>query len=698
MRRHRYNFGLGNRFLNIDFDFSFGKQKRWWDGPNVCYSTTTHDNKSADHISPHNELYSKKCDDTGTAYKCVSTVIKMMTEETTTEVRECCAGYTRKEEDYGCPIELNLKNIVETARDLELNQFIRATESVGLLSQLDQGNFTVFAPADEAFEDLDGVIQTDNNVQLQDMGSVVVVSRPLTELLVADLQNLLLGHLSFDTLTTSKINDEQLVETGSPFKSKIRINFYGNSEKLMTANCRKVKSRDNIATNGVIHVVEGLLEPVTKSILDIISKNPQLSYLKTALGRSGLGQIFREDGQFSFFAPTDNAFRQIDQRVLNRLLNSEKCLEKVLKNHVLPNVICSAVIQGTKYSTNLLNKNLRLERDEDDKLFVEGVQIIDIDVMGTNGVLYLIDEVLLSDDALGLLDIAQKENATKVLELIETAGLTKSFREAENITFFVPTDEAISELDPSVLTELQNDPEALRDVLKYHLSPSVQTCSDFYNDYQLDTLNDDNKLRINEYSSFPFSRGWTRTVQCAQITKASLKACNGVVHIVDKVLLPPKGKVIDILELDSRFTKLVELIKMSDLADVLERGELFTVFAPTNAAFEELDSDLLNDLENNMDELSAFLKNHVIKDALCCAGITESSYFGRSVRTMYGERHRVTVQGDIPIIDGKDIIGCDIMATNGIVHAIDEALVPERMKDAFGFGSDFWGDNFDWTF
>lgn len=71
---------------------------------------------------------------------------------------------------------------------------------------------------------------------------------------------------------------------------------------------------------------------------------------------------------------------------------------EVLKNHVLPNVICSAVIQGTKYSINLLNKNLRLERDEDDKLFVEGVQIIDIDVMGTNGVLYLIDEVLLSDD------------------------------------------------------------------------------------------------------------------------------------------------------------------------------------------------------------------------------------------------------------------------------------------------------------
>lgn len=63
--------------------------------------------------------------------------------------------------------ELNLKNIVETARDLELNQFIRATESVGLLSQLDQGNFTVFAPVDKAFEDLDGVIQTDNNVQLQ---------------------------------------------------------------------------------------------------------------------------------------------------------------------------------------------------------------------------------------------------------------------------------------------------------------------------------------------------------------------------------------------------------------------------------------------------------------------------------------------------------------------------------------------------
>ncbi|KAJ8305767.1 hypothetical protein KUTeg_016312 [Tegillarca granosa] len=414
--RHRYNFGWGNGLFNIDFDFIFGKQKQWWVGPNVCYSTTTRDNKTAD-ISPHNELYSKKCDDTGTAYKCVSTVIKMMTEKTTTEVRECCAGYTRKSGDYGCPIEVNLENIVETARDLELNEFIRATDSVGLLSELERENFTVFAPVDAAFEDLDGIIQTDSNLQLQDMGSVVVVSKPLTTLLVSDLQNLLLGHLSFDTLTTSKLNDEQLVETGSPFKSKIRVNFYGNSEKLMTANCKKVKSRDNIATNGVIHVVEGLLEPVTESLLEIVSKNPQLSYLKTA------------------------------------------------------------VFEGKKFSTNLLNKHLKLERDENDKLFVEGVQIVDVDVMGTNGVLYLIDKVLLSDD-----------------------------------------------------------------------------------------------------------------------------------------------------------------------------------------------------------------------DVICCAGITKDDYFGRSIRTMSGEKRKVTVRGDSPVINGKDIISCDITATNGVVHVIDEAMLPEKMQDMFDFDNDFWDD------
>lgn len=69
----------------------------------------------------------------------------------------------------------------------------------------------------------------------------------------------------------------------------------------------------------------------------------------------------------------------------------------ILKNHILPNIICSAPIQGHVRTPNLLGQHLQLHRDEDGKLFVNSAQIVVRDIMTTNGVLYLIDEVLVPD-------------------------------------------------------------------------------------------------------------------------------------------------------------------------------------------------------------------------------------------------------------------------------------------------------------
>ena len=70
----------------------------------------------------------------------------------------------------------------------------------------------------------------------------------------------------------------------------------------------------------------------------------------------------------------------------------------VLKNHILPNVVCSSVIQGDTKTPNMLKKYTNLTRDVDDKLYANGVQIVNTDIMGTNGVLYIIDDVLLTDE------------------------------------------------------------------------------------------------------------------------------------------------------------------------------------------------------------------------------------------------------------------------------------------------------------
>lgn len=230
------------------------------------------------------------------------------------------------------------------------------------------------------------------------MGSVIRISPPISTVIVSDASDLVLGHVTGGILTTAALEDEQTITTANSKSSTIRINFYDMVEngvnisilfesryfpvlvfflvsyflglysilQVMTANCKRVSSRNNLATNGVIHVVEELLQPVTKSLTDIVSSNPQLSYLKTgtiqwaltclcckivssmfivndirifvfisALGASGISHGLRLDGQFTLLAPTDNAFRKLDGQLLNRILADKRCLKSKLNKMLL---------------------------------------------------------------------------------------------------------------------------------------------------------------------------------------------------------------------------------------------------------------------------------------------------------------------------------------------------------------------------
>ena len=141
---------------------------------------------------------------------------------------------------------------------------------------LARGNFTVFAPLDGAFP-----LPSGEGFALQDEPKALMVSRPLADRLESDLQAVLLGHLLPEPRRASSFSDEDVLATGSPYDSTIRINFYSQPEKLTTANCVRVTSTDNVATNGVIHTVEKVLPTVTSSLLDRVQRDEQFSYLKT---------------------------------------------------------------------------------------------------------------------------------------------------------------------------------------------------------------------------------------------------------------------------------------------------------------------------------------------------------------------------------------------------------------------------------
>nr|KAG5705889.1 hypothetical protein BaRGS_030779 [Batillaria attramentaria] len=663
----------GNGYYPHDMSWYYGHRRSWWDGPNVCHSEDT-DNSTADStITHHYKTAYQVCEESESAYRCTTTISSSEGKITKTETFECCRGYGRQEDDFGCPQRLRLVNLPATAQNLGLNDLLRAVSSAGLEEPLTDSTFTVFAPQDGAFSDVTATRLERNRAMM--------VSGAIPETMSAgELQSVLLGHVLPESRRASSFRDEDVLQTGSPYDSTIRINFYSRPEKLTTANCVRVTSTDNLATNGVIHVVDKVLPTVTSSLMEMIQRDPQFSFLNTAVTRADLVSALQGEGQLTLFAPTNDAFRKLNQNTLNRLLSGDpKCLANVLKQHVLPNTICSAVIRGRVKSRNLLDNYLNLTRNDDGKVFVDDAQVVRADVMATNGVMHVIDDVLVPDDALDIVDVAEKNGLTELVGLVQAARLTSTLQNAANVTVFAPNNDAIQALPASTVRQLTSDPNLLRSVLTYHVVPEEVTCRSLQNNQLLNTLNPGAQIRINEYSNFPYGNGHALTAQCAPIVLANVGACNGIAHVIDKVMLPPRGTVVDVLAADPDYSTLVRLVKIAGLADALQADGPLTVFAPNNQAINQLDRETLRLLQRDTDLLTSILKLHVYADNLCCAGIFRNPWWRHqritplsANETLFLSRDR---NGD-PFVNDVLITDCDKTATNGVVHGIDRVLLP----------------------
>jgi uncharacterized surface protein with fasciclin (FAS1) repeats len=130
--------------------------------------------------------------------------------------------------------------------------------------------------------------------------------------------------------------------------------------------------------------------------------------------------------------------------------------------------------------------------------------------------------------------------------------------------------------------------------------------------------------------------------------------------------------VVDIATSDKNFSTLVSALQAAGLVDTLKGDGPFTVFAPTNAAFEEIDEDTLQDLmkPNNKTQLQNLLKNHVVQGRRMAKNVAESS----TLSPMSGKRLRIRANGEQVRIGDATIRQTDLEAENGIVHVIDRVL------------------------
>lgn len=257
--------------------------------------------------------------------------------------------------------------------------------------------------------------------------------------------------------------------------------------------------------------------------------------------------------------------------------------------------------------------------------------------------------------------------STLVAALVK-ADLVSALEGDGPFTVFAPTNEAFaalfSDLGVSGLDDLSA--EALTPILLYHVLSGKVMSADLTNGY-VSTLSagpEETNISLEVKTGDVILNGSTA------VTTADIDASNGVIHVIDKVLLPPT--VVGIALANPEFSILVEAVVKADLVETLNGAGAFTVFAPTNAAFQELFTTLgvsgIADLTK--EQLIPILLYHVVS-----GNVVSSELSSGSVATLNGDI-AVTVASDVTINGTSKVILANVQGSNGVIHAIDEVLLP----------------------
>lgn len=310
-------------------------------------------------------------------------------------------------------------------------------------------------------------------------------------------------------------------------------------------------------------------------------------------------------------------------------------------------------------------------------------------------------------DAGTIVDVASSlDDFTTLVAAVQAAGLVETLSSDGPFTVFAPTNEAFATaLDALGITadELLADTDTLTEILTYHvLSGAVDAETAISLDGQTAETVNGAEISINVVDG-------NVVINDATVTTADVMASNGIIHVIDTVLLPPHdgmteemsdemsddmsddmseemsddmseesmGSIVDVAVEAGSFTTLVAAVQAAGLEETLATGGPFTVFAPTDEAFaaalEALGltaEELLADTET----LTSILTYHVIDGEVPASTVVTLD--GESAETLNGASVDISVDGETVMVNDATVVAVDVAADNGIIHVIDSVLLP----------------------
>ncbi len=541
----------------------------------------------------------------------------------------------------------------------ELSTLASLIQQAGLKSALEgTGPFTVFAPTNAAFD---------------------AVPASVLEGLQSDpdeLARVLRYHVVSGRVDAAAV--VQLTEANTLADETVAISVSGSDVTLtdQRGGTAKVTATDIAASNGIVHLIDAVILPSemedSKNIVEVAT-DAGFSTLVSAAVTAGLDGALAGPGPFTVFAPTDAAFAALGGAVPT----DADLLANVLLHHVVSGRFDSAAVVGDGTLTTLANTTLTVDATGS-PITINGFALSEtLDVEASNGIIHVVDEVIVPPT------ILEAAAATSDLSTLVTAvgaasaTIQGALDVAGPITVFAPANSAFAAIPEADLNALLADQAALDDVLGYHVTAGQALSSDLTDGMTITMANGDTATVRIANGEVSIEDGLGNT---ARVVTADIRLLNGTVHVIDGVLFPPADapSIVDIAVDDGNFGTLVSAATTAGLATTLDEDGPFTVFAPTDAAFTALGVNLA---AIDADVIANILLYHTVPGVFDSAAVTSMS----SLTSAANLPLAIDASGTPITIGGAELSSTlDLEASNGIVHVMNEVIVPPTILDVAG--------------
>lgn len=252
------------------------------------------------------------------------------------------------------------------------------------------------------------------------------------------------------------------------------------------------------------------------------------------------------------------------------------------------------------------------------------------------------------------------------------ANLVDTMKGKGPFTVFAPTDAAFAKLPKGTvesLLEKKNLP-TLTNILTYHVVAGKMPAAKVLNQKGLIALN-------GQRAPLALVKG-KASIAGSQIVTTDIHCSNGVIHVIDSVMMPETGDIVDVAAKAGTFKTLIAAAKAAGLVDTLKGKGPLTVLAPTDEAFAKLPKGTVESLlkPENKAKLAEILTYHVVAGRAFAADVAKA----KSIKTVQGSAIKITAKKGKVMANNANIVATDINATNGVVHVIDAVILPPATK------------------